>query len=72
MDSPNGGSHLHEIIMFTMHACACMCMHVHACMRMHVHMCVGHPNHPLLPLTYPPPPTPYPPELQGAQNTKIQ
>ena len=24
----NGGSHLHEIIMFTMHACMCMCVHV--------------------------------------------
>ena len=23
------GSHLHEIIMFTTHACVCMCMHVH-------------------------------------------
>ena len=55
----NGGSHLQEIIMFTMHACACM----HVC----VHMCGGHPQ--------PPPPTsthPPPPELQGAQNTKIQ
>ena len=27
----NGGSHLHEITMFTTHACACMCMHVHVC-----------------------------------------
>ena len=31
--SPNGGGHLHEIMMFTMRACACMC----------VHMCGGHP-----------------------------
>ena len=31
-DSPNGGCHLHEIIMFTMHACACLCMHACACM----------------------------------------
>ena len=28
-NSPNGGSHLHEIIMFT--TCACACVHVHAC-----------------------------------------
>ena len=42
----NGGGHLHEITMFTMHACVCM--------RMHVHMCGGHP--PTSP--HPHPPTP--------------
>ena len=60
-DSPNGGCHLHEILMFTMHACACACMCAHVC------ACVwGAPhNHPI-PI-HPPPPS----ELQGAQNTKI-
>ena len=49
----NGDSHLHGIIMFTMHACACVCgMHVRAC------ACVwGHP--PNTPHSHPPsPPTP--------------
>ena len=58
MDSPNGGGHLHEIIMITMHACAYMCMHVH--------MYVGHPQQPPTPSTHPHPPTPHPPESQGA------
>ena len=40
--SPNGGSHLHEIIMFTM--CVCVC----------VHMCGGHPQSPPPPSTHPP------------------
>ena len=53
----NGSSHLHEIIMFTTHACACLCMCACTCMC----TCVGGtPNHP---------PSPEP---QGAQNTKIQ
>ena len=32
-DSFNGGGHMHEIIMFTMHACACMrvCVCAHPC-----------------------------------------
>ena len=34
---PNGGDHLHEIIMFTMHACACVQVHAH------MHVCGGHP-----------------------------
>ena len=46
---PHGGSHLHEIIMFTMHACVCMCMHAHACAHMW-----GHP--PTTPTPIHPPP----------------
>ena len=43
------------------------CMHVCACMDMHVHMYGAPPTTPdIHPLTRPPP------ELQGAQNTKIQ
>ena len=61
MDSPNGGGHLHEIIMFTMHACAC----VHACACAHVWGAPPNYPHPYLP-------TPLPPEPQGARNTKIQ
>ena len=44
---PNGGGHLHEIIMFTTHACACMCMCACTCMC----TCVG------VPPNYPPPPS---------------
>ena len=43
-DSPNGGGHLHEIIMFNTCACACMCT------------CVGVP--PTTPTPIHPPPTP--------------
>ena len=47
--SPNGGCHLHEIIMFTTHACACMCT------------CVGDtPNHPIHPPPATPPPSTHP------------
>ena len=78
----NGGSHLHEITMFTLHACACvcaracMCMHAHACV--HVHACArvwrAPPNHPHPhPSTcHQHPPTPHPQELQEAENTKIR
>ena len=55
------GGHLQFLYMYT-----CVCMHVHACMCVCVH--VGTPPMP--------PDTPHPPdlspELQGAQNTKIQ
>ena len=61
MDSPNGGGHLHEIIMFNMHAYVCL----HAC----VCMCVGGTPQPPPTLIHPPL---HPPEPQGAQNTKIQ
>ena len=55
----NGSSHLHEIIMFTTHACVCMCMRACVCMC----TCVGAPpNHPPPPYTQPPPlTTPHPP-----------
>ena len=53
----NGGGHLHEITMFTMHACACM--HVHVCMCMHACVCTcvwgAPPNQPPPPSTHPPP-----------------
>ena len=53
----NGGSHLHGIIMFTTHACACVCVHACACMC----TCVGAPpNHPPPPSTQPPQPPPTP------------
>ena len=56
---PNGGGHLHEIIMFTTHACACMCMRACVCMC----MCVGAPpNHP-----HPHPPTPLSPRATGSR-----
>ena len=45
MDFPksNVGGHLHEITIYTIYKCACVCMH--ACMC--VCTCVGgHPNHP--------------------------
>ena len=51
------GSHLHEIIMFTMHACMC----VHVC----AYACVWEAT-PTTP--HPHPPTPYHPEPQGAKN----
>ena len=41
-----------EIIMFTMHACACVCMHACACMC----MCVGGTSHTSPTLIYPPTP----------------
>ena len=47
---PVGGGHLHEIIMFTTHACACV--HAHACAC----MWGAFPNHPPPPSTHPPPP----------------
>ena len=51
---PNGGGHLHEIIMFTTHACASVHVHVCACMC----TCVGGiPNHPPPPSNHPPTPT---------------
>ena len=43
----NGGGHLHEITMFTMHACACACV------------CGTPPNHPRPPSTHPPTPKSY-------------
>ena len=47
----NGGGHLHEITMFTTHACACV--HVRACAC----TCVGGtPNHPPPPSSHPPTP----------------
>ena len=48
--SPDGGSHMHEIIIFKMHACVCTC----ACMKMLI--CVGvvptnsHPHLPTIPI----------------------
>ena len=45
-----GGSHLHGIIMFTMHACACV--HTRAC----AHVWGAPPNHPPPPSTQPPHP----------------
>ena len=60
-DFPNGGSHLHEITMFTTHACTCMCT------------CVGGTPQPPPTAIHPPPYThPHPPEPQEAENTKIQ
>ena len=59
----NGGGHLHEIIMFTMHACVCACVCACACVW------GAPPNHHPPPSTHPP--TPHPPEPQGAQITKI-
>ena len=56
MDSPNGGGHLHEIIMFTTHACVCMCMCVCACMC----TCVWGTPQPPPTLIHPPPTTPHP------------
>ena len=61
---PQWGSHLHEIIMFTM--CVCVCMHVRAytCMC----MCVGAPpSHP-----HSHPPIPLPPEPQGKFTLKFK
>ena len=55
------GGHLQFLYMYK-----CVCVHVHACMC--VCMCVGTPPCPQMP---PHPPAPSP-ELQGAQNTKIQ
>ena len=57
----NGGGHLHEITMFTMHAHVCV----------HVHVCGGHPPttpHPH-PSTPQPPPTPIhaPPRAAGSR-----
>ena len=46
------------------------CIHVHACMCMCVHACEDTPMSPDTP-RQPHPPAPSP-ELQGAQNTKIQ
>ena len=40
---------------------------VHVCVCMHVYMCGGTPHH-YTPIQ----PDPHPPELQGAQNIKIQ
>ena len=45
-DSPNGGSHLHELTMITMHVCAYML----------VHLCGGTPNHTPIRIHPPPPP----------------
>ena len=68
----NGGGHLHGIIMFTMHAHACVC--VHACMCMCT--CVGGtpqppptPIHPALP-TPPPPPSTQPPQPKSPREPK--
>ena len=47
----NGGGHLHEIIMFTTHACVCVCVCVRAC----AHVCGTSPNHPPPISTQPPP-----------------
>ena len=68
-DSSNGGSHLHEIIMFTMRVCVCMCMHVH--------MWGGHQT--TIPTPQPPPPpnhphphSPTPPTPRAAGSPKHQ
>ena len=61
----HGGSHLQFLYMHTcpcIHVCACACMHVY------VHMCGDTPSYPQTP----PHPPALSPELQGAQNTKIQ
>ena len=50
-----------------LYVCVCAC----ACMRMHVHVWGDTPLCPQMPLT-PPHPTAPSPELQGAQNSKIQ
>ena len=58
------GGHLQFLYMYT-----CVCMHVHVCTCVCMHM--GTPIHASEPLDTPHPPGPSP-ELQGAQNTKIQ
>ena len=66
---PNGGGHLHEIIMFNM--CACVCVRVHACAC--VCTCVGGtPNHPWPPCIHPPPPSIHPPTPRPAGSPKHQ
>ena len=62
----NGGGHLHEITMFTMHACACVCMH--ACMSVG-----GTPQPPPSPSTHPPPhpPTPTPKSRRKPKTPKF-
>ena len=54
------GGHLQFLYMYK---CVCVCMHAHA------YVCGG--GHPPMPLDAPHPSAPSP-ELQGAQNTKIQ
>ena len=58
----NGGRHLQLKLSCLTCICACVCMHACAC----ICTCVG------APLNHPTPPSTHPPELQGAQNTKIQ
>ena len=65
----NGGSHLHEITMFTTHACACVHMRACACMC----TCVGAPPttphpHPLNPHHHPS----TPPSTQSCRKAKHQ
>ena len=60
----NGGGHLHEITMFTMHACACVC--VRACMCMCT--CVGGmPQPPPTPIYPPPSLSTHPPPPQSCR-----
>ena len=58
------GGHLQFLYMYT---CACMCVHACVCMYMHVGTLPMPPDAPRHPA-----PTCPSPELQGAQNTKIQ
>ena len=58
----NGGNHLQLKLSCLTCICACVCMHACVC----ICTCVG------VPLNHPTPLSTHPPELQGAQNTKIQ
>ena len=63
----NGGGHLREITMFTMHTCACVRVRMCACMC----TCVGGtPNHPPSPSTHPPSPSTHPPTPKSRRKLK--